>query len=113
MLVMAVMQLTVLLCVIIGNDRVPGLPRILCKRCRPANGYFDSQCIAALFSFVRRKNLFSSQCYQGEYVVDIARQLYQQYHNQFVISSLFKDLPLDEPEGGDKEIYIDAPDCTC
>ncbi len=60
------------------------------------------------------KIYFPVNAYQGEYVVDIARQLYQQYHNQFVISSsLFKDLPLDEPEGGDKEIYIDAPDCTC
>lgn len=54
--------------------------------------------------------LFPTNGYQGEYVVEIARQLDEQYHNKFHFASdlVFQKLPLDEPQGGDKELYIDA-----
>lgn len=53
---------------------------------------------------------FPSNAYRGEYVIDIAKQVKATHGNAFVIpaSQIFNDLPKDEPEGGDKEIYIDA-----
>lgn len=53
---------------------------------------------------------FPANAYQGEYVVDIARVLQKDYDHQFCMSSkkIFENLPPDEPDGGDKEIYIDA-----
>ncbi len=54
--------------------------------------------------------LFPTNAYQGDYVIDIARRLQQEHDKQFYIAAdkIFHDLPLDEPAGGDKEIYIDA-----
>jgi len=48
--------------------------------------------------------------YRGEYVKDIVELLSQEHGNQYVISldEVLKDLPADEIDGGDKEIYIDA-----
>jgi arginyl-tRNA synthetase len=48
--------------------------------------------------------------YKGDYVIDMARQLKEKYADKFKLESnnLFVDLPPDEQEGGDKEIYIDA-----
>lgn len=53
---------------------------------------------------------FPSNGYQGDYVRDIAAELKQQYDEQFRHSSeaVFKDIPADEPQGGDKEMHIDA-----
>jgi arginyl-tRNA synthetase len=53
---------------------------------------------------------FPANGYQGEYVIDIARALFNEYEKSFQFSAaeIFKGLPKDEPEGGDKEIYIDA-----
>ncbi|HLB43632.1 MAG TPA: arginine--tRNA ligase [Gammaproteobacteria bacterium] len=53
---------------------------------------------------------FPANAYRGDYVIDIARSLYEQYQAQFCQASqhVFTNLPLDESEGGDKEIYIDA-----
>jgi arginyl-tRNA synthetase len=53
---------------------------------------------------------FPSNAYRGEYVRDIAQKLVEQHGKKFAHSSeiVFANLPLDEPEGGDKEIYIDA-----
>jgi arginyl-tRNA synthetase len=53
---------------------------------------------------------FPSNAYRGEYVRDIAQKLVDQHGKKFAYSSeiVFANLPLDEPEGGDKEIYIDA-----
>ena len=53
---------------------------------------------------------FPANAYQGDYVLDIAQAIYQVHKKHFAISTrdLFSDLPSDEPEGGDKEIYIDA-----
>lgn len=53
---------------------------------------------------------FPANAYKGEYVIDVARDLLKDHGSQFVIPAkqFFADLPLDEPAGGDKEIYIDA-----
>jgi arginyl-tRNA synthetase len=48
--------------------------------------------------------------YKGDYVIDIAKLLMEKYGKQFHFPTekIFSGLPLDEPMGGDKEIYIDA-----
>ena len=53
---------------------------------------------------------FPANAYQGEYVVDIARDLQAKEGPEYQVDAkkLFAGLPKDEPEGGDKEIYIDA-----
>lgn len=53
---------------------------------------------------------FPTNGYKGDYVKDIAAVLKNSHGNKFVLESseVFKDLPLDANEGGDKEIYIDA-----
>lgn len=53
---------------------------------------------------------FPVNAYRGNYVIDIAKTIFSLHHNQFQVSAqqVFSDLPLDEPQGGDKEIYIDA-----
>ncbi len=54
---------------------------------------------------------FPTNAYHGDYIRDMATDFYQQHKNHYVCSSvntLFSHLPPDEPEGGDKEIYIDA-----
>jgi arginyl-tRNA synthetase len=58
---------------------------------------------------------FPANGYKGQYVYDIALQAKQQYADQFHHSAeiVFTDLPLDEPEGGDKEKYIDALIVRC
>ena len=53
---------------------------------------------------------FPANGYKGEYVFDIAAQVKDKYaltlnHS---VETVFADLPLDEPQGGDKEKYIDA-----
>jgi len=54
--------------------------------------------------------VFPTNAYKGDYVIDIARRLQQENSRKFCIATdkIFRDLPLDEPAGGDKEIYIDA-----
>ncbi len=58
---------------------------------------------------------FPANGYKGQYVYDIALQAKQQHADQFHHSAeiVFTDLPLDEPEGGDKEKYIDALIVRC
>ena len=53
---------------------------------------------------------FPSNAYRGEYVIAIAQSLIDQFAQQYVHpwSEISRGLPQDEPEGGDKEIYIDA-----
>jgi arginyl-tRNA synthetase len=53
---------------------------------------------------------FPANGYKGEYVNDIAKQVQQQFEQTLCYSEaqVFNDLPLDEPQGGDKEKYIDA-----
>ena len=54
--------------------------------------------------------IFPANAYRGEYVIDIAKAMHDAHDSHFVvpIADIYKDLPLDEPQGGDKEIYIDA-----
>lgn len=54
--------------------------------------------------------VFPANAYQGDYVIDIARMLKDKHGSDFQIPALqiLENLPLDEPQGGDKEIYIDA-----
>ncbi len=51
-----------------------------------------------------------ANAYKGEYVVDIAQKMCSEHGTQFVHSwaAVIEGLPADEPQGGDKEIYIDA-----
>lgn len=53
---------------------------------------------------------FPSNAYRGSYVIDIAKHFKALHGNIFIASAneIFSGLPKDEPEGGDKEIYIDA-----
>ncbi|MBD3634900.1 MAG: arginine--tRNA ligase, partial [Methylophaga sp.] len=53
---------------------------------------------------------FPSNGYQGDYVRDIAAELQHQYGEQFLHAAeeVFNGIPADEPEGGDKEMHIDA-----
>jgi arginyl-tRNA synthetase len=51
-----------------------------------------------------------SNGYRGEYLLPIAASLEAEYLQKFRRSAaeVLADLPLDEPAGGDKEVYIDA-----
>ena len=53
---------------------------------------------------------FPANAYKGEYVIDIAKQLKDEKGDEFLFTAqeVFQDLPIDEAQGGDKEIYIDA-----
>ncbi len=54
--------------------------------------------------------VFPSNAYRGDYVRGISQKLFNQYGKNFVhtAETVFANLPLDEPKGGDKEIYIDT-----
>lgn len=54
--------------------------------------------------------VFPANAYKGSYVVEIAEVLWTQHGKQFVHpwSLVVESLPADEPQGGDKEVYIDA-----
>lgn len=53
---------------------------------------------------------FPANAYKGHYVKDIARSIHAEHGTFFQVPAgkVLADLPLDEPQGGDKEIYIDA-----
>ena len=53
---------------------------------------------------------FPSNGYQGHYVRDIAHRLVIDHQNRFEqsVDAVFTNLPADEPQGGDKDQYIDA-----
>lgn len=54
--------------------------------------------------------VFPANAYKGEYVHQIAEDIWSEYERKFVYSwsDVISGLPADEPDGGDKEIYIDA-----
>ena len=54
--------------------------------------------------------VFPSNGYQGDYIWDIAATVHRAHDNKYLVDpgSFTRDLPLDEPQGGDKEIHIDA-----
>lgn len=53
---------------------------------------------------------FPSNAYKGEYVKDIAERLFAQHDKNLMHpqQAVFEDIPADEPDGGDKEVHIDA-----
>ncbi len=53
---------------------------------------------------------FPSNGYQGDYIWDIAASAQRNFDKKYLIdpNSFRANLPADEPEGGDKELYIDA-----
>jgi arginyl-tRNA synthetase len=54
--------------------------------------------------------VFPANAYKGDYVNAMAARLLEQEGTAYVQpwKSIAENLPLDEPEGGDKELYIDA-----
>jgi len=54
--------------------------------------------------------IFPTNAYKGDYIIEIARHVQKKYSKKFCmpIEKVFENLPLDEPAGGDKELYIDA-----
>ena len=53
---------------------------------------------------------FPANGYKGDYVIDIARLLEEKHKKNLTAPAekVFANLPADEPQGGDKELYIDA-----
>jgi arginyl-tRNA synthetase len=53
---------------------------------------------------------FPSNAYVGEYLVAVGEKLFEAGGTalKHAASEVFKDLPPDEPQGGDKDVYIDA-----
>ncbi len=53
---------------------------------------------------------FPVNAYQGDYIWDIAATLHREYSDKFLhhAQQWMVDLPADEPQGGDKEVYIDS-----
>jgi len=53
---------------------------------------------------------FPSNAYRGNYVKKIAEQLFSEYDKHFFQSAelVFKDVPIDEPQGGNKKHHIDG-----
>ncbi|MFK7815120.1 MAG: arginine--tRNA ligase [Gammaproteobacteria bacterium] len=56
------------------------------------------------------KFTFPTNAYQGDYIWDIAATLHREHGDKYlhVTKDWMSDLPADEPQGGDKEIYIDS-----
>lgn len=56
------------------------------------------------------KLVFPANGYRGAYVVEVARKFQEKRGRDLhkPVDLVFQDLPLDEPEGGDKEGYMDA-----
>jgi arginyl-tRNA synthetase len=54
--------------------------------------------------------IFPANAYQGDYVVNIAKAIFDEHERHFYVPAeqVFASLPPDEPQGGDKETYIDA-----
>jgi arginyl-tRNA synthetase len=54
--------------------------------------------------------IFPANGYQGGYIAHIAKAIHGLHGMHFLVQAeqIFANLPLDEPAGGDKELYIDA-----
>lgn len=54
--------------------------------------------------------VFPVNAYKGDYIMDIVAEIAQEHGDAYIVSAdeVMNDLPLDEPEGGDKEKHIDA-----
>jgi arginyl-tRNA synthetase len=60
--------------------------------------------------FTDEEVLFPANGYRGDYVITIAEELFNEHGKEFSFpwADVIKGLPVDEPAGGDKELYIDA-----
>jgi arginyl-tRNA synthetase len=58
---------------------------------------------------------FPSNGYQGDYVLDIAKSLVDKHDQNLAhpVAAVMEEIPVDEPQGGDKEIHIDALILRC
>jgi len=56
------------------------------------------------------KLVFPANGYKGDYVWDVAASLHRKHGDALLHTAveIFADIPADEPEGGDKELHIDA-----
>lgn len=54
--------------------------------------------------------VFPANAYKGEYVYEIAKKVHTEHSTVYVRpwQDVIADLPADEPQGGDKELFIDA-----
>jgi len=61
-------------------------------------------------SLFEEKINFPVNAYQGDYVIDIAKKLKEKYQQSLYqsVTDVFHAVGVDEPQGGDKERYIDA-----
>ena len=53
---------------------------------------------------------FPSNGYRGDYIREIAANLHRESSNEYrhPVDLVFEDIPADEPQGGDKELHVDA-----
>ena len=54
--------------------------------------------------------VFPTNAYKGDYVYEIAKKVHADHGSAYIHAwlAIATDLPADEPQGGDKELYIDA-----
>ncbi len=54
--------------------------------------------------------VFPANAYKGDYIHDIVAEITNEHGDNYIASAedVMADLPADEPEGGDKELHIDA-----
>ncbi len=54
--------------------------------------------------------VFPANAYKGDYIHNIVTEIYHEHGDAYIASAedVMSDLPLDEPDGGDKEQHIDA-----
>ncbi len=78
-----------------------------------AGRQMDILAVSAWLRYLERcgeRFAFPANAYVGEYLIAVAEQLFAAAGAglQHAAADVFKDLPPDEPQGGDKDIYIDA-----
>lgn len=54
--------------------------------------------------------VFPANAYKGDYILDIVAEISHEHGDSYITSAddVMADLPEDEPDGGDKELHIDA-----
>lgn len=54
--------------------------------------------------------VFPANAYKGDYILDIVAEISNEHGDSYIASAedVMADLPADEPDGGDKELHIDA-----
>ena len=54
--------------------------------------------------------VFPANAYKGDYILDVVAEISNEHGDKYLASAedVMADLPADEPDGGDKEVHIDA-----